>query len=121
MDNSQRMSSVDEYLAKVSSPEARSALMALRAIIRDEAPQAKEVISYGIPGYKLNGYLAGFAAFKKHCSFFPGTTVAHFAEELTGYKTSKGTIQFSPDKPLAEDLVRAILRARIAENQAKSR
>lgn len=113
--------SVDAYLAGVSSDAARASLSKLREIIREEAPDAQEVISYGIPTYKFNGFLASFAAFKNHCSFFPGYTVADFSEALHGYKTSKGTIRFSPDEPLPEALVRAIVRARVAENLLNNR
>lgn len=108
------MPSVDEYLAGIPSEAARASLVRLREIIREEVPNAQETISYGIPSYKLNGYLVGFAAFKNHCSFFPGHTVANFADRLTGFKTSAGTIQFRPDHPLPEPLVREILRARVA-------
>jgi uncharacterized protein YdhG (YjbR/CyaY superfamily) len=111
-------SPVDEYLAAVEWAEAREALSRLRAIIRDEVPDADEVISYGMPGYKLNGPIVWFAAFKNHCSLFAAHTVGDFTEELKGYKISKGTIQFKPDKPLPEALVRAIVRARLAENLA---
>lgn len=114
--NRQRAASVDDYLAGVQSPEARASLEKLRSIIRNEVPKADEVISYGIPTYKLHGFLCSFAAFKNHCSFFPGHTVRDFTEELEGYKTAKGTIQFKHERPLPEDLVRAILRARTAEN-----
>jgi len=107
---------VDEYLAQVTSEEARAALKALRAIIREEAPTAEERISYRIPTYKFHGFLASFAAFKNHCSFFPGYTVAEFADELTEFKTAKGTVQFSPAKPLPDGLVRAMIRSRMAEN-----
>ncbi len=113
---SQSPKSVDDYLARVQSADARTTLSKLRAIIRRVVPEAEEVISYGIPSYKLNGYLIGFAAFKNHCSLFPGHTVADFAEELKGYKTSKGTIQFPHDKPPPEELVTAILKVRVAEN-----
>lgn len=110
--------SVDAYLDNVSSPEARAALDRLRAIIRDEIPKAQECISYGIPTYKHHGFVAGFAAFKNHCSLYPGHTVADFSDRLKGFKLSKGTIQFPPDKPLPEDLVRAIVRKRYDENAA---
>ena len=111
-----RPTSVDEYLTRVTSDEARDSLSRLRATIRDAIPEAEEVISYGIPTYKLGGFIASFAAFKNHCSFFPGHTVAEFEHALKGYKTSKGTIQFRHDKPLPESLVRAIIKARLAEN-----
>ena len=114
-----RAKSIEEYLGHIESPNARAALLALRATIRDEAPDAEEVISYGLPAFKQNGILVWYAAFKNHCSLFAGTLVADFADELKDYKTSKGTIQFTPDHPLPEPLVRAIVRARMAENSAK--
>jgi uncharacterized protein YdhG (YjbR/CyaY superfamily) len=109
---------VDAYLSGIESEAARTSLSKLRALIREEAPGAEEVISYGIPTYKLHGYVASFAAFKKHCSFFPGHTVRDFTEELKGYKLSKGTVQFPHGDPLPEQLVRAMIRARVAENLA---
>ena len=108
---------VDEYLAAIPSPEQKQALINLRKTIRDQAPQAQELISYGIPTYKQSGFVASFAAFKSHCSFFPGHTVSQFENELKDFKIQKGTIRFTPDRPIPEPLVRAILRARIAENQ----
>lgn len=110
--------SVDEYLAGVSSDDARASLSNIRRIIRDEIPEAQEVISYGIPTYKHHGFVVSFAAFKNHCSFFPGHTVAEFTEELKGYKIAKGTIQFPHDQPLPEPLVRAIVNRRLKENAA---
>ena len=110
-----RPTTIDEYLAGVASADARNSL----ALIREEIPEGEESISYGVPTVKFHGFVASFAAFKNHCSFFPGHTVADFAEELKGYKTSKGTIQFPHDQPLPEALVKAIVRARVRENLAK--
>ncbi len=110
--------SVDDYLAAVQLPEARASLERLRSIIREEVPEAEEVISYAIPTYKLHGFLCSFAAFKHHCSFFPGHTVRNFTEELKGHKTAKGTIQFPHDDPLPDALVRSMLKARKEENLA---
>lgn len=107
---------VDEYLSRISSPNARQTLEWMRGIIREEAPEAEELIRYGIPTYKLNGFVGSIAAFKNHCSFFPGHTVRSFEEELKGYKTAKGTVQFPHDSPPPEGLIRAIVRARVAEN-----
>lgn len=116
-----RPASVDEYLARVSSDDARASLAKLRAIIRDAAPEAAEVIAYGIPTYKFHGMVCSFAAFKNHSSFFPGHTVADFVDALKGYKTSKSTVQFPHDQPLPESLVRAMVKARVAENVAGKR
>src|SRR4051794_10368075 len=91
---------VDAYLSELDPP-VRAALEALRSLIREEAPDAEEAISYGMPAFKLNGSLVGYAAFKHHCSFFPmnsHATEAH-AAELEGFKTSKGTIQFQLGRP----------------------
>ena len=107
--------SVDAYLAEVPSKEARLALERIRVIVREEVPLAEEVIAYQIPSYKLNGYLLGFAAFKKHCSLFPGVIVADYAEELRDYKTSTGTIQFTPEHPIPETLLRSMIRARVTQ------
>ena len=110
---------VDEFLAHVPEPQ-RAALEDLRAVIRAAAPDATEVINYGVPMFKLNGKnLVSFAAAKGHCSFYvqsPAVMDAH-AAELTGFKTSKGTVQFTPDKPIPPGLVTNLVIARIAENQ----
>jgi uncharacterized protein YdhG (YjbR/CyaY superfamily) len=109
---------VDTYLAGVAEP-FRIPLRHLRALIREEAPDAVEAIGYGIPTYKLDGNLVHFAAFKNHMSFFPGSATHNeiLKDALAGYKLAKGTIRFTPDKPLPDDVVRKIVRLRIAENR----
>ena len=111
---------VDEYLAIVPEP-ARSTLVKVRATIRAVAPRgATESISYGMPMFKYKGMLVGFAAFSKHCSLFPGAgPIAALKDELKGFPTSKGTIQFPLDKPLPGALVKKLVKARIAENEGK--
>src|SRR5579872_3015329 len=110
---------VDEYLAGVPEP-ARSSLKHLRKVIQSIVPkETTEVISYGIPMFKFNGMLVGYAAFKNHCSLFPtgSGVIEKFAKELKGYSTSRGTIQFPSDKPLPDALVKKIVKARVAENR----
>jgi uncharacterized protein YdhG (YjbR/CyaY superfamily) len=110
---------VDAYLAGVPK-EARATLAKLRKTIKAAAPLAAEVISYGMPMYKHHGMVIGFAAFKDHCSIFPGSAVmeAH-KDELQRYDTSKGTIRFPANKPLPAALVKKLVKARIAENEAR--
>ena len=91
---------VDLYLEAIESDDSRDALIRLRDIIRNEIPEPEECISYGMPMYKFHGMVAGMAAFKNHCSFYPGATIQDFKEELKGYSISKGTIRFQPDSPL---------------------
>jgi uncharacterized protein YdhG (YjbR/CyaY superfamily) len=110
---------VDEYLAGTPEP-ARSTLKHIRAVIRSVVPaEATEVISYGMPMFKYNGMLVGYAAFKNHCSLFPtgSGVIEKFAKELKGYATSRGTIQFPSDKPLPDALVKKIVKARVKENR----
>ncbi len=111
---------VDEYLAGVPK-EARATLEKLRKTIKAAAPMASEVISYQMPMYKHHGMLVGFAAFKDHCSLFPGAAVinAH-KEELKCYDTSKGTIRFPASKPLPAALVKKLVKSRIQENEARA-
>lgn len=106
---------VDRHLAKVPEPH-RSTLQALRLSILEIIPDAEEVISYGFPGYKLNGkIICGFDAFKNHCSFFPHSSlvIPELEKELANYQTSKGALQFAIDKPLPKALVRKLIQTRI--------
>ena len=106
---------VDRHLAKLQEPQ-RSTLQKLRELILEEIPEAEEVISYGFPGYKLNGkIICGFDAFKNHCSFFPHSSlvIPELEKELVNYKTSKGALQFGIDKPLPKTIVRKLIRTRI--------
>ena len=110
---------VDEYLANVPEP-AHSTLTHVRRVIRSVVPQeATEVISYGIPMFKYNGMLIGYAAFAKHCSLFPtgSGVIEKFQKELAGYKTSRGTIQFPSDKGFPDGLLKKIVKARVKENR----
>jgi uncharacterized protein YdhG (YjbR/CyaY superfamily) len=111
---------IDEYLARVPEP-ARGTLNKIRAAIRSVAPpEATEAISYGIPAFKYKGVLVWFAAFSKHCSLFPGSSVIEaFKNELKEFSISKGTIQFPVDKPLPAALVKKLVNARIGENERR--
>jgi len=113
---------VDEYLARVPEP-ARSTLNKIRAAIRCAVPpEATETISYGMPAFKYKGVLVWFAAFSNHCSLFPTASVVDaFKDELKGFSTSKGTIQFPIDKPLPAALVRRLVKARVAQVEKKTR
>lgn len=106
---------VDAHLKNVPSPQ-KETLNQLRATIREIIPEAEEVISYGFPGYRLNGkIICGFDAFKNHCSFFPHSSlvIPALEKELQGFKTSKGALQFPVDKPLTKALVRKLIQTRI--------
>ena len=114
---------MDEYLAGVPEP-ARSTLDKVRAAIRSAVPpEATEAIGYGIPTFRYNGGLVAYAAFSKHCSFFPMSlaVMKTFQNELKDFHTFKGTIHFPLDKPLSATLVKKLVRARVAEKKRKER
>jgi len=113
----------DEYLEQFPEPQ-RGVLQALRETIRAAAPEATETIAYGVPTFKVgNRNLVHYAGFKNHCSFFPGSsaTTDTFIDELGPYRTGRGTIQFAVEAPLPADLVTRVVKARLAEEAARSR
>ena len=113
---------VDAYLAKVPEP-ARATLEKVRATIRSVVPaETTEGLSYGMPAFRYKGALVAYAAFKDHCSFFPcqASLIDQMKDELKNYRTSKGTLQFPLDKPLAAALVKKMVKARIAENERRA-
>jgi uncharacterized protein YdhG (YjbR/CyaY superfamily) len=112
---------VEEYLAAVPEP-ARSTLEKVRAAIRAAAPaEATEAIGYGMPAFRYKGALVAYAAFKNHCSFFPmnAALIDSLGEELKEFRTSKGTLHFPLDKPLPAALLKKLVKARVAQNEAK--
>ena len=108
---------VDEYLADLPEKE-RTVLSTIRKTIKTTAPKAEEVIGYGMPGYKYHGMLVYFAAFKNHLSFFTGTSMLEkFDKEVKPYKTSKGTLQFTVEKPIPISLIKKIVTHRMKQNE----
>ncbi len=104
--------------------DQRTALLELRSWIIATAPEADELLNYGVPAFKLGGRpLVSFGAAKKHLAFYvqsPAVSAA-FAAKLAGLDTSPGTVRFTPDKPLPRALVEELIAARIAENAARAK
>ncbi|HIJ08319.1 TPA: hypothetical protein HA274_03090, partial [Candidatus Bathyarchaeota archaeon] len=81
-----------------------------------------EVITYGMPAYRLSGILLYFASLNKHIGFYPTSSgVEAFREELSDYETSKGTIRFPLNKPIPLELVTKIVKFRVDENMCKKK
>lgn len=101
-------------------PEVQEKLNLMRNAILEIAPEATEKISYGIPTFYLKGNLVHFAGYKHHIGFYPGADgIATFANDLSPYKLSKGTVQFPLDQPLPLELVKQITAFRKAQNLAE--
>ena len=108
---------VEAYLAALAEP-GQSTLRALRQIIVEILPEAEECISYGMPAFRFRGkVIAGFAAFKNHLSYFPhsGSVIPLLHDDVAGYATSKGTLQFPIDRPLPKALVEKLLAVRLRQ------
>jgi uncharacterized protein YdhG (YjbR/CyaY superfamily) len=110
---------IEDYLARVSEDQRR-ALEELRNAIRAIVPGAEEGFSYGLPAFRVEGRpLVAYGASKKHCSLYPMSpaVIEQLKDDLRSFETSKGTIRFSPEDPLPDDLVRKVVEARIADLQ----
>ena len=107
---------VDAYLDDLDEPAAAS-LQTLRETIREVLPDAEECISYGVPGYRMDGQVvAGFAAAKRHLSYFPHSDriLPEMADALSDYSWSKGTLRFDIGAELPRPLVERLIAARLA-------
>lgn len=110
---------IDEYISQFP-PDVKEKLEMLRNVIKETAPTAVERISYQMPAFYYLGNLVYFAAFKNHIGFYPAPSgIDAFKKELAEYKNAKGSVQFPLDKPLPYDLIRKIVKFRIAENIKK--
>ena len=111
---------VQEYIDSFSGIQ-KELLMKMRTEVKDAAPEAEEVISYGMPAYKINRVFVYFALYAKHIGFYPtGEGIEAFKEQLTAYKSSKGAVQFPLDKPLPEALIREMVRYKMQRDAAVS-
>lgn len=112
-------SSIDAYLERLPDVQRR-ALEKVRAQIKAAAPGAEEYFGYGMLGFKWQGHpLIYIGAASNHCALYGARADDALAEQLKGFKQSKGTIQFTPDKPIPARLVAQIVKARMAANEQR--
>ncbi len=111
---------IDEYIDGAPS-ERQEVLRSMYKILKQAAPGSGEKISYGIPTLTMNGNLVHFAGYDTHIGFYPGAgAIKAFQNDLSRYKTSKGTIQFPLDGPLPSSLITRIVKYCVKQNQAKT-
>lgn len=109
----------DAYLAAVPD-RFRPVLIDLRARLTLLLPEAEEVISYAMPGFRIGkSVVAGYAAFVHHCGYYPhsGGIVAQFETELRalGLRYSKSGVNFTAEHPIPQDMLERLVRARKVE------
>ncbi len=122
MKDSKKVENIDDYISDFSV-ETQKYLNEMRELIRKLAPDSVESISYAIPTFSLNGkYLVYFAGFKNHIGLYPTPVgMEAFKEELSNYKTGKGSVQFPLNKPLPIALITKIVKYQIEQNEIKTK
>src|SRR5882724_12032700 len=106
---------IAEYIAAVPK-EAQKKLREMRTCIRAAAPGATESLKWGMPSFSYRRILVTFAAHKNHIGFYPTpSAVKAFSDDLRGFHTARGSIQFPLEKPLPLALIRKITAFRVRE------
>ena len=112
---------IDEYIASFPK-DTQEILEQFRITVKRAAPQAEEVISYGMPAFKLNGMLVWFAAHTSHTGFYPRISgIEAFRKELSNYKVANGSVQFPFNKPFPLELITKIVKFKARENLANTK
>lgn len=106
-----KSATIDEYIAAYPT-EVQELLQQIRATIRNTAPEAEEIISYNMPGFRMGEVTVWFAAYKKHIGMYPMYHMKNFLEDLSPYqaKGTKDTIHFPLDKPIPLELIEKIVQ-----------
>ena len=112
---------VDEFIA-IQPDDVKDLLHEIRTIILTAVPKAEELVSYGVPCYKLNGPLVGFGTQKKGISLYTMNTKMpeSFKADLQGYKYSASTIHINKDQKMPTPTIKKIIKARIKENEERA-
>lgn len=115
----EKIKTIDEYI-EAFEPNIQNTLTEIRNFIKNEVPEATEKMAYGIPTFYLNGNLVHFAAFKSHYGFFPSPSgIDAFKDELTPYRSGKGTLRFPISEPIPWNIIKKVVEFRVKENMNK--
>ena len=115
------MDEIDKYILRYPE-DVRDILRKIRQLIKNNSPDAEELIAYGMPCYKTHKKpLVYFAAFKNHIGFYAiPSGHKQFSDELSQYKQGKGSVQFPLDQPIPYELIERIVKFRVEENESKN-
>jgi uncharacterized protein YdhG (YjbR/CyaY superfamily) len=120
MSKQNQPATIDEYIAAAPA-EVRPILKKIRATIRAAAPDAKEVISYRMPAFRMHGVIVYFAAFKSHIGMYPPVSGdAKLQQEVGPYAGPKGNLRFPLDQPIPYDLIKRIVSLKVKQDEAKA-
>jgi uncharacterized protein YdhG (YjbR/CyaY superfamily) len=115
-----KITTVDAYIKAVPAKN-RKAFEELHHLVIDNIPDGESCMSYGMPAVKLHGIVVYYAYWEKHMAIYPmPSALKEFAAELVGYVTSKSTIQFPHGTALPKQLIKDIVKFRVAENKLKA-
>ena len=108
---------VAKHYQNAPSPQ-RETMLEMRKRILEIVPKAQEVVSYGMPAFKVDGKIvAGLLANKKHVGYYPfsGSILYLFPDELAKFSTTKSALHVPVDKPLTKTLLSKLIKARLAQ------
>ena len=100
----------------------RSTMLTMRERILAIVPTAEEVVSYGMPAFRVKGtVIAGLKAAKNHVGYYPfsGSVVDLFKADLKSFSTTKSAIHVPITSPLSRALLKKLLDARISQCPVK--
>lgn len=119
--NQTALKTIDEYISNFPE-DIQEILEKIRSIVKRAAPRAQETIKYGMPTFMLRDtYLIYFAAYKKHIAIYPiPTGDPKFNEEISAYRTGKGTLQFPLDKSIPYTLIRKLVKLSLQDNLTRA-
>lgn len=108
------MRRINDYISRYS-PEVQERLEQVRECIREVVPEAEEVLSYGVPAFKLKKVVVMYAAHQEHIGFYPmPETIEAFKEKLKDYRCAEGTVRFPHTKELPLDLIKDMVAFRLS-------
>ena len=108
------------YIAAFS-PEVQTILERILLTVRNAAPGAEEIISYGMPAFRQNGMLVYFAAFRNHIGFYPPVSGdASIEKAILPYAGPKGNLKFPLNQPVPYELIERIVKLRVKQIPAKA-
>lgn len=111
---------VDAYIA-AHPPAVQAVLRKVRETVRAAAPDAVELISYGIPALKGHGVIVYYAAFRHHVGFYPPVRGdARLEKASARYAGEKGNLRFPLDEPMPYALIGRLTKLRAKQDAAKA-